>query len=71
MLMVINIKMFPSNIWSQTEPGEVKHELVMQNPVKEVKVNGIKVIFWVNTILEYHQMMEKDRCFYGRYEDEC
>jgi hypothetical protein len=59
LLMVIGLKIFPSVVCGQMEPGEVKHEQVMNPPTKEVIVDGIKVIFWVETMMEHHQMMEK------------
>ncbi|MDY6862056.1 MAG: hypothetical protein SV062_03600 [Thermodesulfobacteriota bacterium] len=41
------------------EQEKMKHEHIMRQPAKEVIVDGIRVSFWVETMMEHHQMMDK------------
>ena len=58
-LMIVGLTQSSSVVGGEMEHGEMAHEQVMKPPTKEVTVDGIKVNFWVETIMEHHQMMEK------------
>jgi hypothetical protein len=64
-LMFFVFRAFPQSAWGQMEHSgtkhehaETKHEHVMKPPTAEMTVDGIKVQFWVETMMEHHQMME-------------
>lgn len=64
-LMFVVFRTFSPSAWGQMEHSgtkhehsETKHEHVMKPPTKETSVDGIKVQFWVETMMEHHQMME-------------
>ena len=56
-LMLIGLSALPSVVFGQMEHSGTKHEHVMKSPTKEITVDGIKVQFWVETMMEHHQMM--------------
>ena len=58
--MIFTIAMLsPVIVCSQMDHGEAKHEHNMNPPMEEVIVDNIKVRFWVETIMEHHQMMKE------------
>jgi hypothetical protein len=64
-LAFVVIKAFSPSAWGQTEHSgtkhehsATKHEHVVKTPTSEMNVDGIKVQFWVETMMEHHQMME-------------
>jgi len=59
LLMFIGLIIIPSPCFSQMEHGQMQPEHMMSPPTKEITVDGIKVMFWVETMMEHHQMMEK------------
>lgn len=64
-LTFVVIKAFPPSAWGQIEHSGTKHEHsgtkhehVVKPPAAEMNVDGIKVQFWVETMMEHHHMME-------------
>ena len=53
------LTLIPSPGFSQMKHETMKSEPMMNTPTKEVTVDGIKVLFWVETMMEHHRMMKK------------
>ena len=65
-LTFIAFRAFPPSAWGQMEHSETKHEhsearheQVMKPPTEETTADGIKVQFWVETMMEHHRVMAK------------
>jgi len=58
-LIIIGLNAVPSIVCGETGHSGTKHEDMMHRPIKEVIVDGIRVQFWVETMMEHHQMMAK------------
>ena len=59
LFMFICLIIIPAPGFSQMEQDQMKSEPMMNPPTKEITVDGIKVLFWVEKMMEHHQLMEK------------